>query len=91
MNALSVHREAIATNSQILEMIMADVTPEQAPGFHRAPPMLLPLRTPMQPWAPTGRSTRYSREARLRSRANGRAKPASASRARPRPWSGPRR
>lgn len=30
MNALSVHREAIGTNMQILEMIMADVTPEQA-------------------------------------------------------------
>ena len=30
MNALLVHREAIGTNSQILEMIMADVTPGQA-------------------------------------------------------------
>jgi hypothetical protein len=30
MNALAVHREAIGTNIQILEMIMADVTPEQA-------------------------------------------------------------
>ncbi|GAB4417581.1 MAG: hypothetical protein Fur0044_13270 [Anaerolineae bacterium] len=30
MNALSVHREAIGTNIQILEMIMTDVTPEQA-------------------------------------------------------------
>lgn len=30
MNALSVHREAIETNIQILEMIMADVTLEQA-------------------------------------------------------------
>ena len=35
MNALSVHREAIGTNMQILEMIMADVTPEQA---HWIPP-----------------------------------------------------
>lgn len=35
MNALSVHREAIGTNMQILDMIMADVTPEQA---HWVPP-----------------------------------------------------